>query len=88
MELWSVADKWKEIGIFLGIDYSSLESCDHLEPKVALSEVMKLWLTRRYDCVGFGDPTWKRLVEAVHSRAGAADHTLASKMADSRKRRH
>ena len=88
MELYSVADKWKEIGIFLGIEYNSLEKFDSYEPKAALEEVMKLWLSRRYDCLGFGDPTWKRLVEAVHSRAGAADHTLASKMAANRKKKH
>ena len=86
-ELWSIADRWKEIGIFLGVDYDMLESYDRREPKDALGAVLEAWLARRYDCVAFGYPTWRKLVEAVHSKAGAADHTLASKMAVNKKKR-
>ena len=87
-ELWSVANKWKDIGIFLGLDYNFLESCDRFEAVAALKAVVEAWLTRKYDCVAYGDPTWKKLVEVVHSEAGAGDRALASKMAASRRKRH
>ena len=46
--------------------------------------MVKEWLKRNYDVGKFGEPTWRRLVEAVSSPAGGANMALARDMA----RRH
>ena len=68
---------WKKIGIFLGLDYNTLQTFDREDQP--LQTIVKKWLKKKYDVEKFGHPSWKKLVEAIGSKAGASDsaHALA-----------
>ena len=51
------------------------------DANLALSEVLVLWLQRKYNVGRFGPPTWRMLVEAVHRKVGADDDDLAKQIA-------
>ena len=48
---------------------------------MALNEVLLLWLRQQYNNERFGPPSWQMLVNAVESRVGLNDPTLAQKIA-------
>ena len=54
------------------------------DPRACLSFMVMEWLKRNYDTRQFGEPTWRKLVEAVAHPAGGADKAVARKIA----RRH
>ena len=53
-------------------------TCDN---KIALKDVLLVWLRQRYNVEKFGPPTWRMLVEAVDKETGGNDHGLAKKIA-------
>ena len=73
--LGDVQAKWKEIGIFLGLEIKKLNALDKM------SEMVDMWLKKRYDITHFGDPSWQKLVGAVGSKAGAGDVAAAADIA-------
>lgn len=81
--LEGVAVRWEFIGIFLGIHYNYIERLGtenyHLEDKV--TSMVGAWLARRYDVEEFGEPTMRRLVEAVGSKSGGNNRSLAADIA-------
>ena len=76
--LMTVATKWVSVGILLGIRYDRLQMCEaeeDLETKV--SKLVEAWLVKHLG----SKPSWKRLVEAIASKAGGDHQTLAKKLA-------
>ena len=74
-----VAIHWESIGLFLGIPYKYIELFkleDSLEDSVA--KMVEAWLARKHDVGTFGEPTWRKLVEAVASRSGGGNQRLAA----------
>ena len=70
-----VAGKWKEIGLFFGLAFHQLERMQ------GESDMVEAWLKQSYDTEHFGKPSWKKLVSAVGSRAGAGDVEAAKRIA-------
>lgn len=76
--LLQVAIKWVAIGILLGIDYSKIvmfEYEDDLERRVA--KLADAWLEKNLG----EQPTWRKLVEVIGSKAGGDHQALAKKLA-------
>ena len=46
-----------------------------------MSEMVEMWLSKRYDVKHFGNPSWQKLVSAVGSKAGAGDVAAAEDIA-------
>ena len=59
--------KWRDIGCILGMLPSTIDSIstDHSQCGPCLSEVIKHWLQLNYDTNKFGQPSWRKLAEAV-----------------------
>ena len=51
------------------------------DDRQALSDVLELWLQKKYKFDKFGPPTWRMLVEAVDRKAGGNNHDLAKEIA-------
>ena len=80
--LMEVATSWPSIGVFLGIPYKYIEVCkleDTLEESI--SKMVETWLRRKHDTAAFGEPTYRRLAEAVASRSGGGNLRLAESIA-------
>jgi len=84
--LTDVAAKWRNIGIFLRIRPSQLETIQvqGYTPMESMREMLITWLQRNYNVERFGEPTWKKLVEVVSHSAGGGNPSLAMEIA----RRH
>ena len=46
-----------------------------------MGEVISTWLRQSYDVERHGLPSWRRVVDAVGSGAGGANHVLANEIA-------
>ena len=81
--LTGVAANWRDIGIFLRIRPSQLETIQvqGYTPMESMREMLITWLQRNYNVERFGEPTWKKLVEAVSHSAGGGNSSLAMKIA-------
>ena len=73
--LGDVEAKWKEIGIFLGLEIKKLNGLKEMP------QMVEMWLSEQYDIEHFGDPSWQKLVSAVGSKAGAGDVAAAEDIA-------
>lgn len=78
-----VATHWLEIGLLLGIPYSTLELIrdSHDEVAARVNEVVRVWLEERYNVEWFGRPSWKKLIEVMGARAGGNNGALAVEIA-------
>ncbi len=77
-----VANNWFSIGLFLGIPYKHMELFkleDSLEESII--KMVDTWMARKQDVEVFGEPSWRKLVEAVASRSGGGHRRLASEIA-------
>ena len=86
-ELTPVATNWKSIGIALRLksaELNGIQASNSGDLTACLTSMVTEWLKRNYNVERFGEPTWKRLVEAVGDPAGGADKALARNIA----RRH
>lgn len=83
LALGDVSAKWKEIGIILGAGYGYLEGLfrDGKSSEECINSIVKKWLKNRFD-PRFGAPSWKKLVEAIGAKAGAANSVHALKIAE------
>ena len=81
--LASVAANWRDIGIFLRIRLSQLETIQvqGYTPMGCMREMLITWLRRNYNVERFGEPTWAKLVEAVRHSAGGGNSSLAMEIA-------
>ena len=74
------------LGQCLQLQIADLESIRKANPNKsdadqALSDILKLWLQKKYDVETYGPPTWRMLVQAVDQEAGGNNHQLAKKIA-------
>ena len=77
-----VADRWMSIGLLLGIPYKLIQVFqmeDTLEESII--KMVDAWVKKQYDTNTFGEPSWRKLVEAVAARSGGSHHRLASTIA-------
>ena len=78
------AAKYYGIGISLGLSADKLESIRLKslgDPELAMGEVISTWLRQSYDFDTFGLPSWRKVVDAVDSRAGGNNYVLAREIA-------
>lgn len=77
--LLQVATKWVAIAVLLGIDYDTImrfEAEDDLERRIL--KLAEAWLEKN---LGVGQPTWRKLVEVIASKAGGDHQALAKRLA-------
>ena len=67
------------------LDKIESETPDHSK---GLRKVISNWLLKNYNVEKFGEPTWKKLVEAVASSNGGNNTDLAMKIAANHKGMH
>ena len=67
-----MADKWKDIGLVLGISDPHLQTVAVNKSDVidCLTEMLRLWLNKVYNVGRYGEPSWQKLREAVRKPAG------------------
>ena len=67
METKSLAAKWYEISVSLGIPPGVLEGVRMLAGDCYLhwSEALKKWIRQNYNTKKFGDPSWRTLLKAI-----------------------
>ena len=74
------------LGQCLQLEITDLESIRKVNPnesdtEQALTDILRLWLQRKYDVGRFGPPTWRMLVEAIEREPGGNNPELAKKIA-------
>jgi len=83
-ELIPVAARWRDVGVALRLKSYTLDSIEttwNNGPCRCLEMMVTEWLNRNYNVRKFGEPTWRKLVEAVDSPAGGANTALARDIA-------
>ena len=83
-ELLTVKANYYQLGIGLGLPPGELLTAIRKGPQdieLAFSDVLLSWLRQCYNVDRFGFPTWRKLVEAVNSQAGASNPALAADIA-------
>ena len=75
-----VADRWMAIGVFLGLKHSHLQlAADDEDDKARY--IAQKYVKKEFMIEKFGEPTWKRVVEAIGSRAGGDNPSHAEEIA-------
>lgn len=77
-----VATNWIAIGLFLGIPYNRIEMFQvegDLEGRI--NKMVAFWLGRKHNTEEFGEPSWRKLVDAVAARSGGCHQRLAAEIA-------
>ena len=83
-EVISLKAHYYTFGIELGLpaqELDAIRTAFYQNIDQAFTEVLLVWLRHRYKVEKYGPPTWRRLVEAVDSRAGGNNHALAKAVA-------
>ena len=75
--------KWRSLCTVLGLRKDSIDSIEEDKKKVedCLCEGLVQWLQGNYNTAEHGDPTWRKLVEAVADQAGGSNPSLAKEIA-------
>lgn len=85
LELSPVVDRWRSLGLTLGLKQSTLDVLMQQNgPKgldQLLSDVLMEWLKGNYNVERFGWPSWRRLAEAVGAETGGRNRVLADALA-------
>ena len=78
-----IAAEWESLGTALRITPAELDNISSMSPlKKCLRGVLLAWLQQRYDTKRFGQPSWRKLCQAVHKPAGGNNPALARKIAE------
>ena len=79
-----VTARWKHTGLALRLDPGELDDIEMRNKKLdtCLTEVLRLWLSKKYDTEKFGEPSWSLLAEAVAHPAGGNNNALAMEIAE------
>ena len=83
-ELEQVAHKWYNLGLALGLSPSTLENIKmrgQTDVLDLLTSMIVEWLKMNHDTNKFGQPTWRRIVEAVRDKTGGGNPALANALA-------
>ena len=78
-QVLKIRANYYEFGMALGISSTDLEDIKekYKDSVKALSNVLLIWLKQNYNTTKHGNPTWRKLVEAVDSGGGGNNHALA-----------
>ena len=81
-KLVSVAPRWRDIGLVLGIADPKLATIEanKSDVKDKLMEMLRLWLNKAYNVEKHGEPTWQIVREAVKNPVGGECPALADKI--------
>ena len=79
-EVESIAAKWNVFGTKLGISHGSRETIEKDKKGVqeCLLALLTAWLKKNYNCRRHGNPSWRKLAEAVQSLDGALFQQIAA----------
>ena len=79
-ELERVTDRWKYIGLALGINNDRLKKIERENKDLedCLTDILDLWL-KKVD--GYGEPSWELLARAVAHSSGGKNPALAEGIA-------
>ena len=79
MECSSLAAKWKEVSLCLGLEKTAIDNIEADSKSVtnSLIEALTMWIRRNYSTKSFGLPSWPTLVKAV----ARVDQRLAEELA-------
>lgn len=83
-ELVEVEDRWKLIGVALRLKPSKIKAIEeenHGKLANCLMDALSNWLNKSYNTAKFGNPSWRKVVEAVASPAGGDNAVLAKSIA-------
>ena len=83
-EVMDMAPKWNQLGLALGLsaaELNTISSMCHTDPTACLREMLHAWLQQRHDTIKFGQPSWRVLCKAIHTRVGGSNPGLARKIA-------
>ena len=85
-EVLTINSMYFDLGRALRLKNANLQAIRTKYPsesdsKLALNDVLLLWLEQQYNIERFGQPTWRMLVEAVDKESGGNNHELAKKIA-------
>ena len=84
-EVISIQSSYYKFGIELGLPLREMDAVQKAfwqDIPQAFTEVLRIFLSHRYNIDKYGPPTWRRLVEAVDNPAGGNNHALAKKIAE------
>ena len=78
-----ISNRYYQLGMALRLTSAVLNTVktDESNSTRALSGVLEEWLKQNYNTKMHGEPTWRKLVEAVDNPAGGNDHALAKAIA-------
>ena len=82
-KLMEVETKWRDIGLELGLRDPQLETihqANHHDVTSCFTAMLRQWLNRAYNTSQYGEPTQRRLSEAVCHRAGGKNPALADEI--------
>ncbi len=75
-----VTDKWKIVGVILGVPVSKLNQIESDRARVdkeCLIEMLTDWLNCNYNTEKHGEPSWRVLAKAVSSVSGRVFRDIA-----------
>ena len=84
-EVFDVAPEWRGFGEALRLSPISLNNIaiDHKSDAIAcLRRVLYEYLKKNYDYGERGNPSWRKIVEAISHRAGGNNNALALRIAE------
>ena len=84
-EVFDVAPEWRGFGGALRlspISLNTIENDNKFDPKACLYTVLSEYLNKSYDYSKHGNPSWRKIVEAISHRAGGDNKLLALRIAE------
>ena len=81
-ELQDVAVNWRGIGLALRLRDPDLGAIAVGDKTVygCLTDMLRLWLNKRYDVIKYGEPSWEMLENAVRVRVGGNNPAIADQI--------
>ena len=81
-KLIGATNRWKDIGLALGLKNSQLDSIlsNSKTTEECLTAMLTDWLNKAYDTAEHGESTWQKLAKAVCAPAGGNNPALASSL--------
>ena len=80
-EVETIAPKWNVFGTKLGVSHGNRASIEHdkgTDAQECLLALLTTWLMRNYNCGRHGNPSWRKLAEALQSLDGALFQQIAA----------
>ena len=84
-EVLDVAPEWRGFGgalRLIPISLNTIEKDHKSDSKACLDKVLFEYLNKSYDYGKHGNPSWRKIVEAISHRAGGNNNALALRIAE------